>query len=164
MLLTIMVLSSFSVSGQEQNYGEMISQNNDGTYFYMRSSLEMVYIDGGSFPQKDIVDKSWENYMDPEKNFPNQYNKHYANIGNVVYNGKKDVTVAQMTTMISNYIKEQHLANKLVQRWFNYNPQGSISYDIDNPTNPDAKINMQTVFERGFYNVNAATRTLCSVA
>lgn len=160
MLLTIMVLSSFSVSGQEQNYGEMISQNNDGTYFYMRSSLEMVYIDGGSFPQKDIVDKSWENYMDPEKNFPNQYNKHYANIGNVVYNGKKDVTVAQMTTMISNYIKEQHLANKLVQRWFNYNPQGSISYDIDNPTNPDAKINMQTVFERGFYNVNAGDENL----
>lgn len=160
MLLTIMVLSSFSVSGQEQNYGEMISQNNDGTYFYMRSSLEMVYIDGGSFPQKDIVDKSWENYMDPEKNFPNQYNKHYANIGNVVYNGKKDVTVAQMTTMISNYIKEQHLANKLVQRWFNYNPQGSINYDIDNPTNPAAKINMQTVFERGFYNVNAGDENL----
>lgn len=160
MLLTIMVLSSFSVSGQEQNYGEMISQNNDGTYFYMRSSLEMVYIDGGSFPQKDIVDKSWENYMDPEKNFPNQYNKHYANIGNVVYNGKKDVTVAQMTTMISNYIKEQHLANKLVQRWFNYNPQGSINYDIDNPTNPAAKINMQTVFERGFYNINAGDENL----
>ena len=160
MLLTIMVLSSFSVSGQEQNYGEMISQNNDGTYFYMRSSLEMVYIDGGSFPQKDIVDKSWENYMDPEKNFPNQYNKHYANIGNVVYNGKKDVTVAQMTTMISNYIKEQHLANKLVQRWFNYNPQDSINYDIDNPTNPAAKINMQTVFERGFYNVNAGDENL----
>lgn len=160
MLLTIMVLSSFSVSGQEQNYGGMISQNNDGTYFYMRSSLEMVYIDGGTFPQKDIVDKSWENYMDPEKNFPNQYNKHYANIGNVVYNGKKDVTVAQMTTMISNYIKEQHLANKLVQRWFNYNPQGSINYDIDNPTNPAAKINMQTVFERGFYNVNAGDENL----
>ena len=160
MLLTIMVLSSFSVSGQEQNYGGMISQNNDGTFFYMRSSLEMVYIDGGSFPQKDIVDKSWENYMDPAKNFPNQYNKHYANIGNVVYNGKKDVTVAQMTTMISNYINEQHLANKLVQRWFNYNPQGSVNYDIDNPTNPAAKINMQTVFERGFYNVNAGDENL----
>ena len=160
MLLTIMVLSSFSVSGQEQNYGEMISQNNDGTYFYMRSSLEMVYIDGGSFPQKDIVDKSWENYMDPAKNFPNQYNKHYANIGNVVYNGKKEVSIAEMTTMISNYINEKRLANKLVQRWFNYNPLGSINYDIDNPTNPDAKINMQTVFERGFYNVNAGDENL----
>lgn len=160
MLLTIMVLSSFSVSGQEQNYGGMISQNNDGTYFYMRSSLEMVYIDGGTFPQKDIVDRSWENYMDPAKNFPNQYNKHYANIGNVVYNGKKEVSIAEMTTMISNYINEKHLANKLVQRWFNYNPQGSVNYDIDNPTNPAAKINMQTVFERGFYNVNAGDENL----
>lgn len=160
MLLTIMVLSSFSVSGQEQNYGGMISQNNDGTYFYMRSSLEMVYIDGGTFPQKDIVDRSWENYMDPAKNFPNQYNKHYANIGNVEYNGKKDISIAQMTTMISNYINEKRLANKLVQRWFNYNPQGSINYDIDNPTNPAAKINMQTVFERGFYNVNAGDENL----
>lgn len=159
-LLTIMVLSALSVLGQEQNYGGMISQNSDGTYFYMRSSLEMVYIDGGSFPQKDIVDRSWQNYMDPEKNFPNQYNKHYANIGNVVYNGKKDISIAEMTTLITNYINENHLANKLVQRWFNYNPLGSINYDIDNPTNPNAKINMQTVFERGFYNVNAGDENL----
>lgn len=159
-LLTITILSSFIATGQEQNYGGMISQNNDGTFFYMRSSLEMVYIDGGSFPQKDIVDRSWQNYMDPERNFPNQYNKHYADISNVVYNGKKDISIAEMTTMITNYINENHLANKLVQRWFNYNPHGSINYDIDNPVNPAAKINMQTVFERGFYNVNAGDENL----
>lgn len=153
--MTIITLSTFDIFAQVQNYGGMISQNNDGTYFYMRSSLEMVYIDGGSFPQKEMVDRSWENYMDPAKNFPNQYNKHYANISNVVYEGKKEVSVAQMTTMISNYIKEKHLANKLVQRWFNYNPGGTINYDVHNPVNPDAKINMQTVFERGFYNINA---------
>lgn len=159
-LLSVIALMSVTLRGQEQNYGGMISQNSDGTYFYMRSSLEMVYIDGGSFPQKDIVDKSWQNYMDPEKNFPNQYNKHYANIGNVVYNGKKDISIAEMTTLITNYINENHLANKLVQRWFNYNPHGSINYDIDNPVNPAAKINMQTVFERGFYNVNAGDENL----
>lgn len=159
-LLSVIALMSVTLRGQEQNYGGMISQNSDGTYFYMRSSLEMVYIDGGSFPQKDIVDRSWQNYMDPEKNFPNQYNKHYANIGNVVYNGKKDISIAEMTTLITNYINENHLANKLVQRWFNYNPHGSINYDIDNPVNPAAKINMQTVFERGFYNVNAGDENL----
>ncbi len=159
-LLIVSMLLTINVFAQEQNYGGMITQNEDGTYFYMRSSLEMVYIDGGSFPQKDIVDRSWQNYMDPEKNFPNQYNKHYANIGNVVYNGKKDISIAEMTTLITNYINENHLANKLVQRWFNYNPHGSINYDIDNPVNPAAKINMQTVFERGFYNVNAGDENL----
>lgn len=158
-LLTVIALMSATLWGQEQNYGSMISQNSDGTYFYMRSSLEMVYIDGGSFPQKKLVDDSWENYMDPQKNFPNQYNKHYAGIGNLSYTGEK-IANAQMTTLISSYIKENKLANKLVQRWFNYNPGGTVNYDYDNPVNPDAKINMQTVFERGSYNVNAGDENI----
>jgi len=159
-LLAIITLTSSVALAQEQNYGGMISQNNDGTYYYMRSSLEMVYIDGGSFPQKDMVDKSWQNYMDPAKNFPNQYNKHYANISNLVYKGKKDIGVAEMTALISDYVKENRLANKLVQRWFNYNSEGEVNFDIDDPVNPEAKINMRTVFERGFYNVNAGDENL----
>lgn len=158
-LLTIIILSSFLAAGQEQNYGGMISQNNDGTYFYMRSSLEMIYIDGGSFPKKELVDESWRTYMDPAKNFPNQYNKHDAGIGNLIYEGGS-IDNAQMAALISDYIKENKLANRLVQKWFNYNRDATVDYDFNDPVNPDAKLNMQTIFKRGFYNINAGKENL----
>jgi len=150
---------SVNLSAQEQNYGQMISRNSNGTYFYMRSSLEMIYIDGGSFPKKDLVDKSWQNYMDPAKNFPNQYNKHYAGIENLVYEGKK-IDNAQMNVLISDYIKENKLANRLIQKWFNYNKNAVLDYDVNDPVNPNAKLNMQTIFKRGFYNINAGRENL----
>ena len=74
-------LSFLMLNAQEQNYSIMMSQQDDGTCMYMRSSLEMVYIDSDYFPNKELVDASWNNFMDPERNFPNQYNKHCANIG-----------------------------------------------------------------------------------
>ena len=155
---TLAILSMiFIINGlaQEQNYNAMISQNEDGTYFYMRSSLEMVYIESDDFPNKDLVDASWNDYMDPQKNFPNQYNKHGANIGKVPLGGKKDIKDKEMANLILNYIDRNKIANKLVMKWFNYNPNGKIAYDIDYPENPEAKINMQTIFDRGYYTVNA---------
>lgn len=153
-LLIIIALASLSSSAQKQNYGQMISQNNDGTYFYMRSSLEMVYIDCGSFPKKEFVEKSWQNYMDPAKNFPNQYNKHYAGVENLSYTGDK-IDNAKMTSLLNEYIAKNKLANKLVQRWFNYKEEAALNYDFDDPVNPDAKLNMQTIFKRGYYNINS---------
>lgn len=155
---TLAILSMiFIINGlaQEQNYNAMISQNEDGTYFYMRSSLEMVYIESDDFPNKDLVDASWNDYMDPQKNFPNQYNKHGANIGKVPLGGKKDIKDKEMANLLLNYIDRNKIANKLVMKWFNYNPNGKIAYDIDYPENPEAKINMQTIFDRGYYTVNA---------
>lgn len=154
-LLTIVMLLTIKGLAQQQNYGGMITQNEDGTYFYMRSSLEMVYIDSDYFPNKELVDNSWNNYMDPQKNFPNQYNKHGADIGKVMFGEGKDVTDKQMERLITNYINNNKIANKLVMRWFNYNRNGKVKYDIDYPENPDAMINMQTVFDRGYYTVNS---------
>lgn len=151
-LAVLLTTNSFA---QEQNYGGMISKNDDGTYFYMRSSLEMVYIESDDFPNKDVVDESWNDYMDPQKNFPNQYNKHGANIGKVQQGGNSDMTDDQMAKAIMTYINNNHIANKLVMRWFNYNKEGTIAYDFDYPENPDAMINMQTIFDRGYYTVNA---------
>lgn len=156
-LVFVAIMLNMNMIAQEQNYGGMISQKEDGTYFYMRSSLEMVYLDSDYFPNKEIVDNSWSNYMDPQKNFPNQYNKHGANIGTVRLgcDPKKEYTYNEMAGFITKYINSNKIANRLIMKWFNYNPQGKIAYDIDYPENPEAKINMQTIFDRGYYTVNA---------
>ena len=158
--LFIAILLTISVIAQTQNYGNRISQNEDGTYFYMRSSLEMVYLDSDYFPNKEIVDNSWNDYMDPQKNFPNQYNKHGANISKLKLGNTKEVSDADMAKLLMKYIEVNKVANKLIMRWFNYNPNGTVAYDIDYPENPDAMINMQTIFNRGYYTVNAGEENL----
>lgn len=154
-LLTLVILLTINSFAQQQNYGGMISQKDDGTYFYMRSSLEMVYIDSDYFPNKELVDASWNDYMDPQKNFPNQYNKHGADIGKVRLGESKNISDKEMSNLILNYINKNKIANKLVMKWFNYNENGKLNFDIDYPENPDATINMKTIFERGYYTVNA---------
>ena len=156
----VFILLTVSALSQVQNYGGMISQKEDGTYFYMRSSLEMVYIDSEYFPNKEYVDKSWNNYMDPQKNFPNQYNKHGANIGTVTLGGIDEETDEEIAEHLQRYINKHLIANKLVMRWFDYNKHGIINYDIDNPENPNARINMRTIFDRGYYTVNAGDENL----
>lgn len=163
-LISLVILLTVNVIAQEQNYGGLISQNEDGTYFYMRSSLEMVYIDSDYFPNKELVDKAWNEYMDPEKNFPNQYNKHGANIGTVNQGGNTKLSDEDMAKAISKYMENNLIANKLVMRWFNYNPNGKKAYDIDYPENPEAMINMQTIFERGYYTVNAGDENVSMAA
>ncbi|MGN0034009.1 MAG: hypothetical protein ACI358_09590 [Candidatus Limimorpha sp.] len=154
-LFTLLILLlSINALSQKQNYSILISEQDDGTCMYMRSSLEMVYIDSEYFPNKEIVDESWNNFMDPQKNFPCQYNKHGANVG-VVNLPVDPENVDEMTRALTVYINRNKIGNQLVKRWFNYNPYGKINYDIDYPENPEAVFNMQTVFERGYYTVNA---------
>lgn len=159
-VLIVCMLLTISVLAQEQSYCNMINQNEDGTYFYMRSSLEMVYIESERFPNQEVVDRSWNNYMDPKKNFPSQYNKHGADIGTVNIGNTKDVSNKEIISRLTSYVNKHLVANKLVMKWFNYNKYGTINYDIDYPENPEAKINMQTVFDRGYYTVNAGDENI----
>ena len=154
-LLTLVILLTINSFAQQQNYGGMITQKDDGTYFYMRSSLEMVYIDSDYFPNKELVDASWNDYMDQQKNFPNQYNKHGADIGKVKLGENKDISDKEMANLILKYINKNKIANRLVMKWFNYNENGKPNFDIDYPENPNAAVNMKTIFERGYYTVNA---------
>lgn len=155
-IILIAIMLTISALAQKQNYAGMISQGDNGEYFYMRSSLEMVYIDSENFPNKELVEASWNDYMDPEKNFPNQYNKHGANIGTVsLGGGNSEMSDQEMAQAILQYLNRNHMGNRLVMRWFNYNRYGSIPYDVENPENPDAMINMGTIFERGYYTVNS---------
>ena len=162
--IIIAIMLTVNVLAQQQNYAGMISQGENGEYFYMRSSLEMVYIDTENFPNKDIVDASWNDYMDPNKNFPNQYNKHGANIGTVPLGGNSEMSDQDMAKAILQYINRNHMANKLVMRWFDYNPKGSIEFDVENPENRDAMISMGTIFERGYYTVNAGDESVTMTA
>lgn len=158
--ILIAIFLTVNVLAQKQNYAGMISQGDNGEYFYMRSSLEMVYIDTENFPNKNIVDASWNDYMDPEKNFPNQYNKHGAGIGTVSLGGNAEMSDEEMAQAILQYLNRNRMGNRLVMRWFDYNPNGSIAFDVENPENPDAMISMGTIFERGFYTVNAGSENV----
>ena len=153
--IIIAIFLTVNMLAQQQNYAGMISQGDNGEYFYMRSSLEMVYIDTDNLPNKEIVDHSWNDYMDPHKNFPSQYNKHGADIGTVSLSFDPEMTNEQIGQEILRYINKHRLGNKLVMRWFDYNPQGEIAFDVENPENRDAMISMGTIFERGYYTVNA---------
>ena len=126
-LLFVCTLLTINVLAQNQNYGGMISQNADGTYFYMRSSLEMVYVESDYFPNKELVDRCWNSYMDPQKNFPNQYNKHDAGIGTANLGNVNDISDEVMAKRISNYIETNKIANKLIMKWFNYNREGVMA-------------------------------------
>lgn len=163
-LFICVILLTINGLSQSQLYSGMISKDDDGAYFYMRSSLEMVYIDSDYFPNKELVDNSWNNYMDPQKNFPNQYNKHGAEIGVVPVGIDREMSDKEMANLLLNYINRNKIANKLIMRWFNYNKDGKIAYDTDYPENPEAMINMQTIFERGYYTVNAGDENLAMSA
>ena len=69
-----------------------------------------------------------------------------------------------MAKAILQYINRNHMANKLVMRWFDYNPKGSIEFDVENPENRDAMISMGTIFERGYYTVNAGDESVTMTA
>jgi hypothetical protein len=138
---------------------------------YNRSSLHLFLIESESFPQKDYVMKSWDNYP-----FPDKYDSH--KIDDMVFNPKdypltdeelsaagystsntmgsfgKDLTAGiidpeneSMQLRIDKYVQDHKIANKLVAKWFNV----SDSNEFD----------MNLIQERGVYN---ATELEASVA
>lgn len=166
-LFTVLIAIAFTLSATAQEQGRYnIVKNDDGTFSYMRSSLEMVYIKT-DFPslnenQKRYLDNAWNDYMNPEKAFPNQYNKHDAGINSVTLTGNQDISDGQLTTLLNGYIKENKIANQMLQKWFQYNPNASKDFDYDNPTDPDAPFNMSVIYERGLYNDNSGQENVVS--
>lgn len=135
---------------------------------YRRSSLHMILMDSESFPQKDLVMKSWNGYP-----FPDKYNNHIlpslkmmnpaaiqvtdadraaagqeksSALGGALNSGMSDVTAgivdndADMPSKIFKFSKENQLAKQLVAKWFNRNAQGKFNVDL--------------VGERGIYNAS----------
>jgi hypothetical protein len=66
--LLLIVLFSTNLQGQVD----------PSSFKYRRSSLSMILLESSSFPQKDAVMNSWQNYP-----FPDKYNKHDINMPSV---------------------------------------------------------------------------------
>lgn len=128
---------------------------------YKRSSLHMLLIESPSFPSKEAVMNSWNNYP-----FPDKYNNHTVSTKNMnpanykitsedrkAY-GLKEKTVAgqvagkivdpqtikEMQIKIDKHIKKTDLAKQLVAKWFNRNPEGNFD--------------MNLIQKRGFYDAS----------
>ena len=50
---------------------QMLAQESSQDFKYRRSSLSMILMESESFPNKDAVMNSWNNFP-----FPDKYNKH----------------------------------------------------------------------------------------
>lgn len=136
---------------------------------YNRSSLHLILIESESFPQKNYVMNSWENYP-----FPDKYDSH--EIADMVFDPKaypltddelssagystsmesigKDLTAGiidpeneSMHLRIDKYIRDQKIANKLVAKWFNVSENNEFD--------------MSLIQQRGVYN---ATELEASIA
>lgn len=141
---------------------QLFSKNPIKIKKYKRSSLAMILIKSGSFPDKSIVMQAWDNYP-----FPDKYNDHSVGVdsmnpakfvvtrqdmkkaglhgilipakGNT---GSPDVNngVKEMPIKIAKFIRKRHLAKKLVSKWFDRDTSGTFD--------------MKLIEKRGFYNAS----------
>jgi len=135
----------------------------DQTLKYNRSSLHLVLIETESFPKKDVVMDSWDNYPFPDKyddhridinKFdPSKIDLSYAEIQGAGLNAKKneierfieketaeiiDPDDKFIPLKIEKFTEQTDLARYLVAKWFNLSDDG--------------KFDMSLVEERGYYN------------
>jgi len=149
--LIFTVLTITHLIGTTQTFAQESSQD----FKYRRSSLSMILIESESFPNKDAVMSSWNNFP-----FPDKYNKHDIDLKsfniNAVQLSEKDFLDAgrvlpsenqKYQMKIDKVMLEKKLANKLVASWFN--------------RSSDGKFDMSLIQERGFYN---ATEMEASIA
>ncbi len=122
---------------------------------YRRSSLHTMILEMDNFPQKGVILDAFKNAP-----FPDKYNNH--TIGEKSFDpkaypltaaeleaikaeqsklsGDKDIERKETPIQIEKYLKQQKVANQLVAKWFNRQPDGSFD--------------MSLISERGSYNAS----------
>lgn len=124
---------------------------------YRRSSLHTILVESDRFPYRDTVLNAYYNAP-----FPDKYNNH--TIGEKSFDPKKyplnkeevdglfrsrsklsnafvtDSSRIEMKSTIEKYLKQDRIANKLVAKWFNRQPDGSFD--------------MNLIGDRGSYNAS----------
>ncbi|MFD3393009.1 hypothetical protein U0R10_00100 [Aquirufa sp. OSTEICH-129V] len=149
-------------------FATLNANSQDAKPTYRRSSLHIVLMESESFPQKDLVMKSWNGYP-----FPDKYNNHIlpnlktmnpaaiqvtdgdraaagqekpSELGGALNGAMAGASSgivdndADMPSKIYKFAKEKQLAKQLVAKWFNRNAAGKFNVDL--------------VGERGIYDAS----------
>ena len=127
------------------NVTSVLGQNSTDDDKYRRSSLFMVLIESETFPNKESVMKSWNNYP-----FPDKYNDHSVEVQTMNPSNYETTSSEsiEMTDRINKFIKETDLSRKIVAKWFN--------------VTDDGKMDMKLVQDRGFYNASEMDAAIAS--
>ena len=124
------------------------SGKGEGVVKYRRSSLHIMIIEDAKLPDAGLILKSFK-----DAPFPDKYNDH--TVGDKSFNleeyyvapvaaegekvKKKDKKNYAPT--IDKYIKDNHVARKMVAKWFNRSPEGTFDINL--------------IGERGMYDASA---------
>ena len=93
---------------------------------YRRSSLHTILMESSSFPKKDQVINAYYS-----ADFPDKYDNH--NIGQKSFNPEKyttDTVESKTPEVIEKYLKDEQIAKKLVAKWYNRQPDGSVDGNL----------------------------------
>ncbi len=93
---------------------------------YRRSSLHTILMESSGFPKKDQVINAYYS-----ADFPDKYDNH--NIGQKSFNPEKyttDTVESKTPEVIEKYLKDEQIAKKLVAKWYNRQPDGSVDGNL----------------------------------
>ena len=123
-LLTVITLFTLVITNAQEKAKDIT---------YRRSSLHTMLIESDDFPRKDVVLKSYK-----DAPFPEKYNKHTIDAKSFKIDLSKNDEEA--TTLITKHLNDNKIANQLVAKWFNKQPNGAFNMDL--------------IGERGSYNAS----------
>lgn len=171
LILTMIVCICMSTTLMSQKKGEMKDIN------YRRSSLHTILMESDNFPRAEVVLKSYYSAPFPDKyndhtigtkSFdPGIYaitdeeraaagteqtkaGKFAKGAASSATAGIVDSQAADNPLIIEKYLKENKIANQMVAKWFNRQPDGSFNMDI--------------ISERGYYDASDLEANIATAA
>jgi len=113
---------------------------------YRRSSLHTILIESDKFPFRDTVLRAYNNAP-----FPDKYNNHTIgekSFNPSLYSSNATIKDDQYKAVVDKYLSDNKIANKLVAKWFDRKPDGTMDMDL--------------IGERGSYNASEMAAKIAS--
>lgn len=110
------------------SHGFAQSNNDVKDVKYRRSSLHTILIESENFPRKESVIKAYN-----AAPFPEKYDNH--SIGEKSFDPKKygatkELSEDEMAVVVTKYLKDNKIGNKLVAKWFDRKANGFFDIDL----------------------------------